>query len=222
MRSRGVGRRAAAVVFAVLVAISAFVALGRSVAAVGPNLPPLLALPTVSLPIATILPLPSASLPIATGSPLPSASLPTVTSPLPSASLPTAIGTPRPSASTPRPTAAHSPAATAVATAASTPAATSTVPSRVIPATGSVGSRPASTGLIVSDISPERSGIVAVAGAHVSAGQLAWLVPGLVLGLPGVLLLAIVAAQVLGAAAFLGLTRRTLGGLGIDTESPTS
>jgi hypothetical protein len=109
-----------------------------------------------------------------------------------------------------------------MATAASTPAPTSTVPSRVIPATGSVGSRPASTGLIVSDISPERSGVVTVAGAHASAGQLAWLVPGLVLGLPGVLLLAIVAAQLLGAAAFLGLTRRTLGGLGIGTESPTS
>jgi hypothetical protein len=109
-----------------------------------------------------------------------------------------------------------------VATAASTPALTSTVPSRVIPATGSVGSRPAGTGLIVSDVSPERSGIVVVAAAHAGAGQLAWLVPGLVLGLPGVLLLAIVAAQLLGAAAFLGLTRRTLGGLGIDMESPAS
>jgi len=53
---------------------------------------------------------------------------------------------------------------------------------------------------------------IAVAAAYVSAGQLAWLVPGLVLGLPGVLLFAIVAAQLLGAATFLGLTRRTLGG----------
>jgi hypothetical protein len=91
----------------------------------------------------------------------------------------------------------------------------------VIPATGSVGSRPAGTGLIVSDVSPERPVTVTVAAAHVGAGQLAWLVPGLVLGLPGVLLLAIVAAQLLGGAVFLGLTRRTLGGLGIDTESPT-
>jgi hypothetical protein len=75
--------------------------------------------------------------------------------------------------------------------------------------------------LIVSEVTPERPVTVAVASARVGAGQLAWLVPGLVLGLPGVLLLAIVAAQVLGAAAFLGLTRRTLGGLGIDTESTT-
>ena len=91
----------------------------------------------------------------------------------------------------------------------------------MIPATGSVGSRPAGTGLIVRDVSPERPVTVTVAAAHVGAGQLAWLVPGLVLGLPGVLLLAIVAAQLLGGAVFLGLTRRTLGGLGIDTESPT-
>ena len=87
----------------------------------------------------------------------------------------------------------------------------------MIPATGPVGSRPTGTGLIVSDVSPEHP--VTVAAAHAGAGQLAWVVPGLVLGLPGVLLLAIVAAQLLGGAAFLGLTRRTLGGLGIDTES---
>jgi len=87
----------------------------------------------------------------------------------------------------------------------------------VVPATGSVGSRPAGTGLIVSDVTPERPVTVAIAAAHAGAGQLAWLVPGLVLGLPGVLLLAIVAAQLLGGAAFLGLTRRMLGGLGIDT-----
>jgi hypothetical protein len=71
-------------------------------------------------------------------------------------------------------------------------------------------------------VTRERPVTVAVAATHVGAGQLAWLVPGLVLGLPGVLLLAIVAAQVLGAAAFLGLTRRSLGGLGIDMESPTA
>ena len=108
-----------------------------------------------------------------------------------------------------------------IATAAPTPAPTSTLPSRAIPATGSVGSRPASTGLIVSDVNPERFGIVVVAAANAGVGQLAWLVPGLVLGLPGVLLLAIVAAQLLGGVVFLGLTRRTLGGLGIDMESPT-
>ena len=84
-----------------------------------------------------------------------------------------------------------------------------------------MGTRPTGTGLIVSEITPEHPVTVAVAAAHVGAGQLAWLVPGLVLGLPGVLLLAIVAAQLLGGAVFLGLTRRTLGGLGIDTESPT-
>jgi hypothetical protein len=76
--------------------------------------------------------------------------------------------------------------------------------------------------LIVSQVTRERPVTVAVAATHVGAGQLAWLVPGLVLGLPGVLLFAIVAAQVVGAAAFLGLTRRTLGGLGIDMESPTA
>ena len=78
--------------------------------------------------------------------------------------------------------------------------------------TSSVGTRPAGAGLIVIEVTPERPVTVVVAAAHVGAGQLAWLVPGLVLGLPGVLLLAIVAAQLLGAAAFLGLTRRTLGG----------
>ena len=80
----------------------------------------------------------------------------------------------------------------------------------MIQVTSSVGTRPG-TGLIVSEVSPARPVTVAVAGAYVSGGQLAWLVPGLVLGLPGMLLLAIVAAQLLGAATFLGLTRRTLG-----------
>jgi hypothetical protein len=78
------------------------------------------------------------------------------------------------------------------------------------------GTRPAGTGLTVSEVSPQRPVTVAVAATHVGAAQLAWLVPGLVLGLPGVLLLAIVTAQVLGAAAFLGLTRRTLGGSDVD------
>ena len=89
------------------------------------------------------------------------------------------------------------------------------------PGTSLVGTRPTGTGLIVSEVTPEHPVTVAVAAARVGAGQLAWLVPGLVLGLPGVLLLAIVAAQLLGAVTFLGLTRRILGGIGIDTESPT-
>ena len=83
----------------------------------------------------------------------------------------------------------------------------------------SVGTPPGPTGLTVSEVSPERPVTVTVAATRLGGAQLAWLVPGLVLGLPGVLLMAIVAAQVLGAAAFLGLTRRTLGGLGLDIES---
>ena len=182
----------------------------------------ILPLPSASLPIATILPMPSASLPVATRFPLPSASLPTVTSsPLPTASLPIATATPRPLTTVPRPTPAPSPFATAAVAPASTPVPASPVPARVIPVTSSVEPRPAGTGLIVSEVSPERPVTVAVGATHVGAAQLAWLVPGLVLGLPGVLLMAIVAAQVLGAAAFLGLTRRTLGGLGVDTRSPT-
>jgi hypothetical protein len=181
----------------------------------------ILPVPSASLPIATILPLPSASLPLATRSPLPSASLPTVTSaPLPSPSLPIATATPRSLTPMPRPSPAPSPFATAEVAPASTPVPPSPVPARVIPVTSSVGTRPASTGLIVSEVSPERPVTVAVAATtRVAAAQLAWLVPGLVLGLPGVLLMAIVTAQILGAAAFLGLTRRTLGGLGIDTVS---
>jgi hypothetical protein len=220
VRGHGAGRGSAAVGLAALVVIGGFVGLGRSAAAVEPSLPllPTLARPS-ALPEATLAPL--ASLPVSTLLPLPTTSLPIATIlPLPSASLPTASTTPRLSA-TPGPTAGPSPAATAVAAPGSTLAPTSTAPSRVIPATGSVGSRPAGTGLIVSDVSPERPVTVTVAAAHAVAGQLAWLVPGLVLGLPGVLLLAIVAAQLLGGAVFLGLTRRTLGGLDIDTESPT-
>lgn len=241
MTGHGAGSGATPIAFAVLVVVGGFVGLGMPAAAVEPSLPllptlapqsalrgttlalpslplsTLLPLPTASLPIATILPLPSAPLPIATILPLPSASLPIATgSPLPSASIPTA--TPRPSALTSRPPAAPSPAATAVPAPASTPAPTSTVPARAIPAPESVASRPAAAGLIVSDVSLERPVTVAVAAAHTGAGQLVWAVPGLVLGLPGVLLLAIVAAQLVGGAAFLGLTRRTLGGLGIDTE----
>jgi hypothetical protein len=45
--------------------------------------------------------------------------------------------------------------------------------------------------------------------------SLIWIVPGVVLGLPGALLLIIVGAQVAGAATFLGLTRHALGSLGL-------
>ncbi len=43
----------------------------------------------------------------------------------------------------------------------------------------------------------------------------AWTVPGLFLGLPGVLILLVVLAQILGAGAFLPVTRRLVGGFGV-------
>ena len=187
-------------------------------------------LPTVSLlPSAT--PLPTASLPLPTQSLLPSATpLPTLsvlpsTTPLPTASLPLSTPTPAP----PRPTASLPVLIASPLPAASSPAAvteTVTQPQRassqdpgpkvisvnrllVAPLPGPAENVPfssATTGgtyAVVSIDAPSRP------------ARLVWLVPGLVLGLPGALMMIIVGAQVVGAATFLGLTRRTLGSLGI-------
>jgi hypothetical protein len=45
-----------------------------------------------------------------------------------------------------------------------------------------------------------------------------WLVPGALLGMPGLLLLAAVAAQMFGAFAWLPLVRRKIGGFGFGDQ----
>lgn len=68
-------------------------------------------------------------------------------------------------------------------------------------------------------------GQVAVTGTGLlgTLGFVSWLIPGFVLGLPGLLILAVVAAQVIGASVFIPITRRSLGGFGfIHRSSPGS
>lgn len=65
-------------------------------------------------------------------------------------------------------------------------------------------------------------------GALVSAlqelpgGVLAWSYPALVLGVPGLLLVAAVLAQAAGALAWVPVVRRTLGGFGLRTRKRTN
>jgi hypothetical protein len=47
-------------------------------------------------------------------------------------------------------------------------------------------------------------------------------VPSLVLGVPGILLIVAVGAQVLGGAVWIPVVRRWLGGLGVRRREPTT
>jgi hypothetical protein len=49
-----------------------------------------------------------------------------------------------------------------------------------------------------------------------------WAVPSLVLGVPGILLIVAVGAQVLGGAVWIPVVRRWLGGLGVRRREPTT
>jgi hypothetical protein len=171
-------------------------------------------LPSLELPLPSVpLPLPSVSLPlppIDLASPLPSVSLPLPSVPLPSASLPL------PSVSLPVPTASASPSAppTPGPTAATTsPGATSSVSPSGTPAPATpVGSpeRSARDGGAGDDRRPPtgagRAGVV----GHPQAAPPSWLVPSLAFGVPLLLLVGAVLAQLAGGVAVLGIARRML------------
>ena len=180
-----------------------------------PSVP--LPLPSVNVPLPSInvaSPLPSASLPLPSASlPLPSISpLPTV--PLPSASLPLPSVSPLPSASLPVPTASASPNAAS--------------PSEPRSTSGPEGAVPVSSATTPAPPTPEgpvdglsRGGGVgddrrAAAGAG-RAGRVerepaspSWLVPALAFGVPLLLMVGAVVAQLVGGAAVLGVARRVL------------
>jgi hypothetical protein len=171
-------------------------------------------LPSLELPLPSVpLPLPSVSLPpppIDLASPLPSVSLPLPSVPPPSVSLPL------PSVSLPVPTASASPSAppTPGPTAATTsPGGTSSVSltGTLAPATpvaspeksardgGAGGDRRPPTGA-------GRAGVV----GHRQAAPPSWLVPSLAFGVPLLLLVGAVLAQLAGGVAVLGIARRML------------
>ena len=52
-------------------------------------------------------------------------------------------------------------------------------------------------------------------------GVFEWAVPGAILTVPGLLLLVVIGAQMLGAGAWLPLVRRRLGGFGISRRDPS-
>jgi hypothetical protein len=185
-----------------------------SLAAPMPSVP--LPLPSVNVPLPSInvasplpsasLPLPSASLPLPSISPLPSVPLPSASLPLPSVSqLPSAsLLVPTPSASpnaapTSEPRGTSDPDASPVST-ATTPAPPP--PDRPLDALsrgGGVGDdRRAPTGA-------GRAGPVEREPASPS-----WLVPALAFGVPLLLVVGAVVAQLVGGAAVLGVARRVL------------
>jgi Bacterial Ig domain len=57
---------------------------------------------------------------------------------------------------------------------------------------------------------------LSVGGLSVAAGAFEWLVPGFVLTVPGLLLILIVLAQLVGGSLFLPLARRSLRGVGVE------
>jgi hypothetical protein len=66
----------------------------------------------------------------------------------------------------------------------------------------------------VPDIATDKGITISDLGLTFQLSRFAWLVPGFFLGLPGLLLILIVLAQMATGATFLMLTRRSLGGFG--------
>lgn len=182
-----------------------------------PSLPvPAPSLPPPSLPLPT-LPLPSQLVPSLPASPLPSV-LPSIgSSVLPTAlpSLPllsTAAPSPRQagSSATPRATAS----VRTFATPGSSVAGGSDAPSA---SGGQGGARPASpAGTDTPTPDPDPAAELVGGGAASVPGDFSGvLVPALAIGVPALLVLAVLTAQLLGGAAALPAVRRTLGGIGL-------
>ena len=152
-----------------------------------------------------------------------------------STAAPTASPTPRPApTSTPTPTATP----TDGPTASPSPTDASPSPSPVQPAPDSswrptaqprstptpaapvgpaVGGGPSGHGGSSIEIPILPSGVtvsITALGPLAGFGLLTWVVPGFFLGLPGLLILVVVAAQMLGGAIFVPITRRALGAFG--------
>jgi hypothetical protein len=70
-----------------------------------------------------------------------------------------------------------------------------------------------SGGLQVVDLAPAAAVEVGELDLARSMGQFTWLIPGFFLGLPGLLVVLVVAAQTLGAGVLAAITRRSLGGV---------
>jgi hypothetical protein len=77
-----------------------------------------------------------------------------------------------------------------------------------------LGGSSGGTGLRVADIATDQGITISDLGLTFQLSPFAWLVPGFFLGLPGLLLILIVLAQMATGATFLMLTRRSLGGFG--------
>jgi hypothetical protein len=77
-----------------------------------------------------------------------------------------------------------------------------------------IGSSPGGEGLGVPNLGTDQGISISDLGLTFQMSAFAWLVPGFLLGLPGLLLILIVLAQMGTGAAFLLLTRRSLGDFG--------
>jgi hypothetical protein len=166
--------------------------------------------PRPSLPLPSIGPLPTIVDPFRTPTPAPSATPD-----------PTAQPSPGPSASPARSAGPSDPAGAGTAAggdrgdggvggAGPGGAAGDPAPFSVGPAAGSDDGPP----IAVADL-----GALGLVGLDSIAD---WAVPSLVLGVPGILLIVAVGAQVLGGAVWIPVVRRWLGGLGVRRREPTT
>ena len=168
---------------------------------------PSIDIPLPSLPLPSIGPgslLPSASLPVPS-LPLPSIPIPSL-SPLPSVPLPS-TGTPPPGSSAPKVT----------PTSGQTGAAIPSAGSRSGEPTASVSPTPGNAlmrsapdgGAVIDRMAPSTVGLGGSVKDPVPQAS-SWLVPSLAFGVPALLVVAAVLAQLVSGAAVLGVARRTL------------
>jgi Bacterial Ig domain len=191
-----------------------------------------------STPVPTARPTPAASLPIPS-LPLPSLPLPSLPLPsLPRPSLPGpsptagASATPRPDV-TPTPTVPASPSVSP----GSPPPGGSTSPAPTpsaatgggsVDATGgtppgpgtTTGSGPANRRLTVPGA--EGTAPLSVGGLSIGLAGFTWLVPAFALSVPGLLLVLIVLAQLVGGGLFVPVARRALAGIGLRERRPAT
>jgi hypothetical protein len=179
------------------------------------------------------LPVPLPSLPV----PLPSLPLPSVSQPLPSVSLPLpSVSQPLPSVSLPLPSVSQALPSVSVPLPSLSPPSTASAGTSAAPASTAAGARAVGSAPVPVDASdavasasedasgdpsrddrgvagdrrpPPGAGRVA-APAPQPGGAASWLVPSLAFGVPLLLVIGVVLAQVLGGAAVLGLARRVL------------
>jgi hypothetical protein len=154
--------------------------------------------------------------PTPTPRPTPTATIPVPSVPLPSLPLPTIVSTATP-APTPRPTPTLEP--TATPSSRPTPSPTDvpggvgpvvSVPPSIAP-TAAPTPAPSDGFTVPVDLAEGRDHPLVVDAGGLVLGGFEWQVPGLLLTVPGLLLIVVVVAQVLGGLAWLPLIRRRLG-----------